>query len=466
MLPKLSIVILSISIVLLNLSCRDKKESEMAFKGAKGEIKLMTLNPGHFHAALVQKTMYDQVSPTIYFYAPEGADLDDHLSRVQGFNTRSENPTNWELKIYKGPDFFEKMIKEKPGNVMLTAGNNNKKTEYIKATVDAGINILSDKPMCIDQKGFELLKAAFESAEKNGVLLYDIMTERYEITTILQKELANNPGVFGELQKGTPDDPSVTKESVHHLYKYVAGNPIKRPGWYFDMTQQGEGMVDVATHLVDLVMWDCFPEKIIDYTTDIEMIGAKRWPTMVTREQFEKVTRLPDFPDYLKNKLDENGVLPYYCNGEMIYKIKSIHAKVSVIWNFEAPAGTGDTHFSIMKGTKASVIIRQGKEQNYRPELYVEAPKGRASETLGADLKTALANLQMKYPGVELKKEGKRWHVLIPDKYRIGHEAHFGQVTEKYLRFLVDGKLPDWEVPNMIAKYYTTTMALEMALRK
>ena len=53
-----------------------------------------------------------------------------------------------------------------------------------------------------------------------------------------------------------------------------------------------------------------------------------------------------------------------------------------------------------------------------------------------------------------------------PDKYRIGHEAHFGQVTEKYLRFLVDGKLPDWEVPNMIAKYYTTTMALEMALRK
>ena len=438
----------------------------MAFTGAKGEIKLMTLNPGHFHAALVQKTMYDQVSPTIYFYAPEGADLDDHLSRVQGFNTRSENPTKWELKIYTGPDFFEKMIKEKPGNVMLTSGNNNKKTEYIKATVDAGINILSDKPMCIDQKGFELLKAAFESAEKNGVLLYDIMTERHEITTILQKELANNPGVFGELQKGTPDDPSVTKESVHHLYKYVAGNPIKRPGWYFDVAQQGEGMVDVATHLVDLVMWGCFPEKIIDYTTDIEMIGAKRWPTMVTREQFEKVTRLPDFPDYLKNKLDENGVLPYYCNGEMIYKIKSIHAKVSVIWNFAAPAGTGDTHFSIMKGTKASVIIRQGKEQNYRPELYVEVPKARASETLGADLKTAIANLQMKYPDVELKKEGRRWHVLIPDKYRIGHEAHFGQVTGKYLRFLVDGKLPDWEVPNMIAKYYTTTMALEMALRK
>jgi len=39
-------------------------------------------------------------------------------------------------------------------------------------------------------------------------------------------------------------------------------------------------------------------------------------------------------------------------------------------------------------------------------------------------------------------------------------------VTERYLRFLRDGKLPDWEVPNMIAKYYTTTKALEMARQK
>ena len=28
----------------------------------------------------------------------------------------------------------------------------------------------------------------------------------------------------------------------------------------------------------------------------------------------------------------------------------------------------------------------------------------------------------------------------------------------------MDGKLPDWEVPNMIAKYYTTTKALDFQL--
>ena len=55
------------------------------------------------------------------------------------------------------------------------------------------------------------------------------------------------------------------------------------------------------------------------------------------------------------------------------------------------------------------------------------------------------------------------WHVVIPPSYRVGHEAHFGQVTENYLRYLSEGKLPEWEVPNMIAKYYTTTLAWKMA---
>ncbi|HDS83961.1 MAG TPA: hypothetical protein ENN97_02015, partial [Phycisphaerales bacterium] len=35
----------------------------------------------------------------------------------------------------------------------------------------------------------------------------------------------------------------------------------------------------------------------------------------------------------------------------------------------------------------------------------------------------------------------------------------------KYLGFLEEGKMPDWEVPNMITKYYLTTAALEMAMQ-
>ena len=32
--------------------------------------------------------------------------------------------------------------------------------------------------------------------------------------------------------------------------------------------------------------------------------------------------------------------------------------------------------------------------------------------------------------------------------------------------YLKEGKLPDWEVPNMLAKYYTTTAALDLAKSK
>ncbi len=460
MIRKLVALLFLCSVLFAIVSCSNGKDSGMTFTGAENEVKLMTLDPGHFHAALVQKSMYDQIDPVVHVYAPDGQDVQDHLTRINGFNTRAENPTAWQTELHISEDFLAKMIAEKPGNVMVTSGNNRNKTKYIKTAVDAGINVLADKPMCINKEGFKLLQEAFESAKKHNVLLYDIMTERYEITTILQKELSLLPQVFGELIIGTAQEPAVTKESVHHFFKYVAGNPIKRPTWYFDTRQQGEGIVDVATHLVDLIQWECFPGKIL-HPDDVEMIQAKRWPTKVTLAQFEKVTRAHAFPDFLQENI-KDGVLSCYSNGEFVYKLKGHFAKVSVIWNYQAPEGAGDTHFSIMRGTKANIIIRQGAEQNYKPELYVEAQADAGGE-YGDVLQKAVTDLAKKYPGIGLESSGTVWHITIPDSYRVGHEAHFAQVMEKYLQYLVDGKLPDWETPNMIAKYFTTTSALQMA---
>jgi predicted dehydrogenase len=437
--------------------------AEQKFTGAAGEVRLITLDPGHFHAALVQKTMYDQVAPVVHVFAPPGPDVEDHLRRLESFNTRAADPTAWEERMYTGHDFLEKMLTERPGNVVVISGNNRRKAEYIKACINAGLHVLADKPMCIDAAGCRLLEEAFATAEAKGLLLYDLMTERSEITTVFQKELAGNRAVFGELQKGSVEQPAVVKESVHHFFKYVAGEPIKRPGWYFDTTQQGEGIVDVTTHLVDLVMWACFPEQPIDFERDIRMQRARRWPTMISRAQYEKVTRLKSFPDFLKDEVNEDGMLPCYANGEMVYTLKGVHVRVTVRWDFEAPASGGDTHFSIMRGGKANLIIRQGREQNYRPELYVEAVAGADEAVLAAALRKAVGGLQTEYPGVGLAPHGDGWQVSIPDRYRVGHEAHFRQVMERYLKYLVDGRLPAWEVPNMLAKYRTTTAALEMA---
>jgi predicted dehydrogenase len=339
--------------------------------GQKDSVRLITLDPGHFHAALVQKKMLEHVSPTVYVYAPGGPELDAHLALIDKFNTRPGEPTSWKEQVYKGPDYFEKMLAEKPGNVVIIAGNNLKKTEYIKRSVEAGLNVLADKPMAINTTGFQQLLDAFATAEKNKVLLYDIMTERYEITNALQRDFAQFEDVFGKLVKGTADEPAVVTESVHHFYKEVSGAALVRPPWFFDVDQAGNGIVDVTTHLVDLIQWECFPRVALDYKRDIKMLSAKQWATDLTDEQFKKVTNQEVFPDFLKKDL-KNGVLKVYANGEMNYTIKGTHAKVTVMWNFESPEGGGDTHFSIMRGTKANLIIKQGKEQQYKPVLYIE----------------------------------------------------------------------------------------------
>ena len=453
-------------VVAMMTSCAKNESAGNKFTGAKGEVKIITLDPGHFHAALVQKIMYDQVSPTVHVYAPKGPDVEDHLNRIKGFNNRQKDPTTWKEITYTGDNFLEKMIEEKAGNVVVISGNNKKKTKYIKACVDAGLNVLADKPMCITPEDFDLLKDAFVSAKKNGVFIYDIMTERSAITTVLQKVLANDKSVFGDLQEGTVDNPAVISESAHHFFKYVAGNPIKRPNWYFDTTQQGEGIVDVNVHLTDLIMWATFPDTIIDYTKDVEILKAKRWPTLIALDKYKKVTHLNDltaFPDFLKSSVNADGVLECYANGSITYKLKGVVCQAKVEWRYQAPEGTKDTHYAIMRGSMCDLVIRQGKEQNFKPELYVVAVDGQNADELEVALKKAVAGLQSEWAGVEVVKEGDLWHITVPGKYRIGHEAHFGQVTERFLQYLVDGKLPEWEVPNMTAKYYTTTTALKMA---
>jgi predicted dehydrogenase len=430
-------------------------------EGVTGPVRLLTLDPGHFHAALVQKYMYEGVDPLVHVYAPPGDDVVEHMKRIDGFNQRKERPTDWRTEIYTGPDYLARMLNDKRGNVVVISGNNAQKTQYILRSVEAGFNVLADKPMAITPGDYKKLQSAFTVAEQRGTLLYDIMTERFEITSILQRELSRDPELFGTLLKGSESDPSIRKESVHHYSKIVAGQPLKRPQWFFDVRQQGEGLVDVTTHLVDLVQWQAFPEQTLK-PEDAKVLRAKRSPTSLTLEQFRKVTGARAFPDFLQADVTK-GVLNVYANGEFTYRLRDVHALVSVKWDFEAPPGAGDTHFSVMRGSKASLTIQQGAAQQYKPALYIERAKGVSADAHEAAVKKAIASLQGNYPGIGVKREGERWAVIVPERYNVGHEAHFAQVTEHFLKYLRAGKLPEWEVPNMLTKYATIMQAYELS---
>ena len=105
-------------------------------------------------------------------------------------------------KVYTGPDYLERMIADRAGNVVVIAGNNARKTEYIVRSIDAGLNVLADKPMVRTPDDLVKLRQAFRTAEQKHVLLYDIMTERNEVTTALQRELSHGARAVRHAREG------------------------------------------------------------------------------------------------------------------------------------------------------------------------------------------------------------------------------------------------------------------------
>ena len=258
------------------------------------QIRLITLDPGHFHAALVQKEMYPGVSPVVHVYAPLGQDLVEHLARVARFNQRAERPTTWELQVHAVADPLGQMLRDRAGNAVVLSGRNKGKIDRVQAALDSGLHALVDKPWILEAADLPKLEKALAAADEKGLVALDIMTERFEVTSQLQKELVGDPATFGTQVAGTPEDPGAYMESVHHLMKMVAGAPNIRPPWFFDTDEQGEGLNDIGTHLVDLVHWTLFPGQAID-RKDIRIVDAYRWPTVIAREQFQRVTGR-DFP--------------------------------------------------------------------------------------------------------------------------------------------------------------------------
>src|ERR1700761_6568747 len=119
---------------------------------AQTKIRLITLDPGHFHAALVQKSGYPDIDTTVHVYAPEGQEVRAHLALIDKYNTRSEQPTHWKEVLYTGPDFLSRMFSEKAGNVVVLAGNNQHKIDYIEQSINSGFNVFADKPMIIEAR--------------------------------------------------------------------------------------------------------------------------------------------------------------------------------------------------------------------------------------------------------------------------------------------------------------------------
>lgn len=414
----------------------------------------MTLDPGQFHAALIHRQTYPGVATAIDVYAPPGFDLDEHLRRLDQLIHAADPPLPWQVNLHAGDDYLERMLAERPGNVVVIAGRNDRKMEYISRCVEAGLNVLADKPWIIQRADLSRLTEALERAEETGVVVSDVMTERHEITNAVQRALVTDSDLFGDLVAGGADAPAVELRSVHHILKTVAGKPLRRPLWWFSPEVQGNALADVGTHLVDLVLWTLFPDEEVQ-PGDIGEGEVRHWATWIDLDRFARVTGGAEPPAALHGRL-KDGALACDANSELRFTTRGTHVRVTALWEVEAEHG--DTHFARYRGSRSTVEVRQGPAEGWRPEVYLLPARGSADLPHEA-LRRWLLRHRDRWPGLDVRPAADgALRIAMPDALRLGHERHFAEVTREFLDALRGGGAPDrQELARLRIKYALTT---------
>ena len=419
---------------------------------------LVILNPGHFHAALTLRGPHPLISDDIHVFAEDGPDLDNFLRLVHSFNDRPVNPTRWTLYVYRGADYLEKLLAQRPGKVVIVAGRNNEKMPLIHLMHAQGFFVLGDKPWLIESEQIGLLREVTAAPP----LAMDIMTERHDIANRLQQALVRRAAIFGDFRLDD-DQPAIAIRSVHHLYKMVNKRPLQRPAWYFDPVAQGEGITDVTTHLVDLVQWMTGAGVRFDFDRDVERLSARQWPTVIPREIFSRITGLEDFPEILHDQVAD-GALQYLCNAALSYRFRGIPVEIETLWGLEAPEGGGDLHRAILRGTRSDLIVDQGPETGLLTTLSVNPVDSR--KAFAEALADAIEMMQGEFPGLGFEPAGMGFRITIPKALRTTHEQHFAAVLQTFLTYLDEGKWPGNLGSDLECKYTLLAQALELSHRR
>ncbi len=422
---------------------------------------LLFLNPGHFHAALTLREAHPRVSEQVFVYAEQGPELEVFLELLASFNERKQRPTRWRPQVYTGADYMERLIAERRGEVVVTAGKNHRKMADVQRLHGEGFHVLADKPWLIGVEGLEQMREVTAAPP----LAMDIMTGRFEITHVLPRLLLGEEAVFGAFQaeEGSGEDgaPAIRMESVHHLVKTVAGRPLLRPDWYFDVRVQGDGIVDIPCHLVDKVLW-MVGGGPLEIERDVELLSARRWATAVPPEVFTNVTGANPWPPFLEADL-RDGVLNLLCNGEFAFRLRGVTVSLLGEWRLAAPEGGGDTYQFTIQGTRAEVAVEMAAHTGFQARVYVRPRPGESG--VGPALESALAAWQGKFPGLAALPAGDGYEIEIPAPLRTTHEEHFPMVLDEFLGYLDAGAWPDTLPNSLRAKYTLTARATELAQR-
>ncbi|HEY4908803.1 MAG TPA: putative oxidoreductase C-terminal domain-containing protein [Methylomirabilota bacterium] len=415
---------------------------------------LAFLEPGHFHAALTLGTPHPNVREEIFVYAPPGQELDDFLAIIDAFNRRAESPTAWKPVVRAGDRSLERLIADRPGNVVILAGRNDRKIAMMRRLHDAGFHILADKPWLAGPDGLDDLRHTLSG----GPLAVEIMTGRHEIMSRLARKIVGEPEVFGGFDEGGMAKPAIEISGVHHLEKVVNGAPLRRPVWYFDVRVQGDGIADIPTHMVDQVqrlVAAASPGGVAPPGT-LELLAVRRWATQVPRALFARVTGRPDFPLELRDVV-AGSELSYLGNAELSVRLGGVTAILDTRWDLSVPPGGGDTHRSVIRGSRAEIRVEQNAETGFRRRLSI-LPRG-APGRVRVALERVVTAWQDAHPGLAVSEAGAGWEICVPRELDAGHESHFPLVLADFLTRVERGSAASNLAEETLAKYTLLTRA-------
>jgi hypothetical protein len=211
-------------------------------------------------------------------------------------------------------------------------------------------------------------------------------------------------------------------------------------------------MADVGTHLADLAPWLLFPDQAVDYRTDVNVLGGSRWPTRVDLDDFRRITGLMNIPGELASLRDGTG-LRYWGNGSAAVRIRNHIVRLTTRWGVRPDGPHGDTHCAVARGSRSTVTVRHEPDIGLGPHVFVTPASGARLDVVRACGRCH-----------RLVDRGYDVHIPIPDHARTGHESHFAKVLNEFiLHFRARVGIPSWERPNLLAKYFITTRAVELA---
>ena len=197
-----------------------------------------------------------------------------------------------------------------------------------------------------------------------------------------------------------------------------------------------------------------------DYDRDVARLCARQWPTAIPRSMFSRITGLEDFPLDLQDQVVD-GTLQYLCNAMLSYELRGIPVEIETVWDLEEPAGGGDLHHAVLRGSKADLIAHQEAETGFLTTLDVNPVE--PGEAYAEALTSAVRAMQEEFPGLGLEPEGEGFGIVIPKALRTTHEQHFSVVLQSFLSDLDQGASPGNAGPDLNCKYTLLAQALALS---